>query len=167
MRAKLANRDFAAAMAQEQKDAVRYEAHRKRHDHLKADDLHEQRDGDPLGDQDGHKLVGSRKKDRKERADGNHASCVEGRSRGGHAALREGSRERTRRGAKRTCALEKFPERTVNPRFHRLEDEVCYEQKREKKQGFPDEFDHACAIASLGHCAAQAPQSTHLSGSIT
>jgi hypothetical protein len=51
-------------------------------------------------------------------------------------------------------------------RFHRFQDEIRREQKREKLERFQQEFDHSAEIASLGHCAAHAPQSTHLSASI-
>ena len=51
-------------------------------------------------------------------------------------------------------------------RLHGLQDQIGREEEREQQQGFLDELNHAAVIASFGHCAAQAPQSTHLSGSI-
>ena len=51
-------------------------------------------------------------------------------------------------------------------RLNRLQDQVGREEERKQQQGLFDEFYHAGEIASFGHCAAQAPQSMHLSGSI-
>jgi hypothetical protein len=50
--------------------------------------------------------------------------------------------------------------------FDRFKDEIRREKERKQKQRFADKRDHAAVIASAGHCAAQAPQSTHLSASI-
>jgi len=51
-------------------------------------------------------------------------------------------------------------------RLHRLEDQIGRKEEREEEQRFLYELNHAWAIASFGQLAAQAPQSTHLSGSM-
>ena len=167
MLAELVDRDPAADVPHERQHAVRREADRHRADALQADDLDEQPDRHALAQENRHQLVGGGEEHRQQRPHRYGAAGVERRGGGGHPALRNRPRERSGRGTDRTSALEKPLERTARMRLHRLKDEIRREEERKEEQRLPEELRHQPAeIASLGHCAAQAPQSTHLSGSI-
>ena len=66
-----------------------------------------------------------------------------------------------------TDAPELLLERIACVRLHPLQHQIRRKQEWEKEQVLYEEVNHAGAIASFGHWAAHAPQSTHLSASIT
>ena len=119
-----------------------------------------------LRNENRQKFVGCRQENGYKSPDCYDAARIERRRGRRDAALRNRARKRARERPYRTSTLEPTLERTPRLRLDRLKNQIGCEEERKQKQGLVDELYHAGEIASHGHCAAHAPQSTHLSGSI-
>ena len=166
MAANLGYQHFATAKTEERKRAIDNKTRRQCKNDFQANDFCKHHKGYTLGNKNRQQLVACRKKNGQKRSERHHASGVKARGGGGNSALRDCAGKRANGRPHRTRAPENSPERASRMRFHRLKDKIRRKKERQQRKGFFDEIYHSAEIASHGHCAAQAPQSTHFSASI-
>ena len=126
----------------------------------------QERDRHLLGEEYGNQLVGGGEEYGHKGTRRDHAARIERRGGRRETALGHNPRCGPEKRAPLTDAPELPPERAPSMRLHPFQHQVGGEEERKQQQILDQEVDHAAEIASFGHVAAQAPQSTHLSASI-